>query len=74
VKFEWPWVNRRDLDATVKFYEDYIDELTSRILYLEKEREMYRQSLLTPKPKPITVLDPPENEEDLARWEGEGGA
>jgi hypothetical protein len=74
MKLQLPWISRRDLDATVEFYEDYIEELTNRILYLEQEREIQRQASLTPEPTPITVLDLPEHDEEIARWEGEGGA
>lgn len=76
-----PWVSRRDHDAAVKAYDDLIDELLAekaaladRVNYLERERETFRIESLTPEPEPITVLEPPEHDEDIARWEGEGGA
>ena len=76
-----PWVSRADHDATVKLYKiwvnDLLDEvadLEERIAYLERERESLRLASLTPEPEPITILHPLPVDEDIARWEGEGGA
>ena len=81
MKFKLPWVSRRDLEATEEYYKSWIHdlrgdnrELADRIRYLESERESIRLASLTPDPEPITILDPPEHDEDIARWEGEGGA
>lgn len=79
--FKVPWVSRRDHDITVKIHDDLIDELldknwelTDRVAYLERERESLRLASLTPDPEPITILHPLPVDEDIARWEGEGGA
>lgn len=76
-----PWVSRRNLDATVEYYDRWVNDLSAenadleqRIAYLECERESIRVASLTPDPEPITVLHPLPVDEDISRWEGEGGA
>jgi hypothetical protein len=80
VKFRWPWISRRDHELTVELFERFMgwdrqerDILIARIEYLERERETYRQASITNQDadNPITDLD---HNEDIARWEGEGGA
>ena len=74
-----PWVSRRDHVEAVKVYDSWVNELLAenavlmeRVRYLERERESIRLASLARDPEPITVLD--EHDEDIARWEGEGGA
>lgn len=63
-----------------------IETLRERVAYLESERETIRQASIAnaDADKPITeltlaeipthVCGPDEHDEDIARWEGEGGA
>jgi hypothetical protein len=94
MKFLSPWISRRDHNATIRLYEDFIAEdhatiisLRERITYLEREREAIRLASLTPEPQPITILNSLDAaldetaqvieaafDEDLDRWEAEGGA
>ncbi len=83
MRIKWPFVTRHYHEEIVEVYEGALvwsqgefDRMRDRINYLEREREAIRQASIAnaDADKPITILDPPEHDEDIARWENEGGA